>query len=103
VSAIETEINAPELCEIVNGLKRWMDTTPLEPPDMEPGDWSRVRAVTVCRMREPDLPTDAPGATPNRWRLVLEADVPERPRVFFAEKSGFTGAIRFGANHRGAG
>jgi hypothetical protein len=77
-----------------------MAAVPLEAPNMEPGDWSRIRAVSICRMPEP-LPVSAnPQTARKTYRLLVEADVPERPRLFFVSMSEETAAMQFGANHR---
>jgi hypothetical protein len=81
---------------MLTALKNWVETRPFESPFMEPGDWLRVRAVSVCIMNV-QMFEDDPA---RRRRILLEADVPERPRLFFAQKEEPSGVIRFGLNHR---
>jgi hypothetical protein len=98
---IGKSIQPEDVCELLRALQEWMAENPLTPPDMEPGDWTRVRAITVCRMSEPILQGEDPTRTPRRWRLTIEADVPERPRPFFVSRSEGGNAFQFGATHRG--
>lgn len=98
---IGRSIQPGDVCELLAALKGWMAKNPLPPPDMEPGDWTRVRAITVCRLPEPIEQGQDPNIVHKRWRLTIEADVPERPRPFFVIRSGDSGAVRFGATHRG--
>ena len=79
----------------MNALKNWMDKTPLDPPHMEPDDWSRVRAIQVC-----DLPRPVDEGNRMHQHLMIYADVPERPRLFWVERRIDTGSFLFGANHR---
>lgn len=89
-------IEPAHVCAAVLALKNWMDKSPIAPPDMQPGDWSRVRALEVC-----DMPIPGREGEPPKAQLVIYADVPERPRLFFVEWRIETTTPRFGANHRG--
>ena len=93
-------IRTVDVCRSLIALRDWMAAMPLEAPSMESGDWSRIRAVSVCRMPEPLPVATNPQTARRTFRLLLEADVPERPRLFFVSMSEETGAMQFGVNHR---
>jgi hypothetical protein len=95
--AIGTSVPTEGVCELLVALKGWMTINPLPSPDMEPGDWSRVRAITVCHFPEPIQQ----GQDPNTSQLTVEADVPQRRRPFFVTRSDRTKSFRSGATHRG--
>lgn len=94
--AIGKSIPLEKVCESLVALKGWMASNPLPSPDIEPADWSRVRAITVCLLPEP-----AQQGTSKTLQLIVEADVPERPRPFFVTWSDRTKSFKFGATHRG--
>jgi hypothetical protein len=80
---------------MLTALKEWVETGPFQSPFMERDDWLRVRAVSVCVMD-----VQMGGDPARRRKVLLEADVPERPRLFFAQKQEPSGVVRFGLNHR---
>lgn len=93
--AIGTTIDEQRLCQMLVRLRDWIRTVPLEPELVQPGDWERVRAVSVCRM-----PLTMPDGK-RRFHMILAADAPERPREFFVEWwEDRPEAFRFGANHK---
>lgn len=96
------KIKPADVCRLVTALKDWMGTTPLEPPAMQPNDWSRVRAITVCRLPYPPA-SDSSDMKSANWRLWIEADVPGRPRLFWAAMAEADRKVSFGTTHRGGG
>jgi hypothetical protein len=86
---------------MLTALKGWMSKTPLEPPNMRPNDWSRVRAISACRVPESYDRREDPNAPFRHWRITIYADVPERPRLFWVSMQEETRTIQFGAVHRG--
>ena len=75
---------------MATALKQWMDSAPLPPSDLEPGDWARAKWVEIYRAPEA-------GAGPNgtRYEFQLYADVPGRPRLFGVKMSQTSGAMEF--------
>ena len=96
---LEQSVSDEELCHLASGLKRWMDSVPVPPPDMAPGDWARIRSLDVYRMER------APSSAGQRREIELHlyADVPERPRLIGVSMSKTTQELRFFVVHRGAG
>jgi hypothetical protein len=95
--AIGDSIRAADVCRALEALKEWVETTPFPPPQMQPGDWARVRAVSVCRDNI-NMSPEQPKV--RRWYLTVTADVPERLRAFFVEMWEDSGQMRFGLAHR---
>jgi len=74
--AIGQSIPPEAVCESLVALKGWMANNPLSSPNMEPGDWSRIRAITVCHSGEP---YGQEPSTSKTFELEVDADVPQRP------------------------
>lgn len=100
IEAIGTTIRFDDVCQLLAGLKDWMSNAPLGEPWMHPGDFSKIRAISVCHLPEPRRPEEDPNAPFTRWFLRIEAYVPERPRDFFVTRSDNTRAVQFGLTHR---
>ena len=66
-------IRPEAVCVSLKMLKAWMQTNPLPVEDMQPGDWTRVRAITVCRTPEVRRSGEVPTTDSTRWRVTVEA------------------------------
>lgn len=86
-----------ELCFLASSLKHWMESLPVPPPKMQPGDWARIRSFDVYRI---GLPL-APGQQQPESELHLYADIPGRPQLIGVSKSGRN--LHFFLTHRGGG
>ena len=93
---IGRSVREEDACLMLKALKGWMSRTPLAPPQMQPNDWTRIRAVLLCRTSERLSATASP-----RWRITIYADVPERPRLFWVDMLEESRVLGFGAVHRG--
>jgi hypothetical protein len=85
-----------DLCRAVTALKDWIDSTPLPPPALEPGDWARVRSIDIAQVPSPG-PLRVEGTN---YELHLYADIPERPRLVGLTMSKATGEMQFFVVHR---
>ena len=100
IEEIGREIEPERVCTLLKGLKDWMENPPeARPTQLQPGDWNHIRSIIVCRW---GLPTVHPPATARSERVIhIEADVPERPRLYWAElEEQAAPPMRFGVTHR---
>jgi hypothetical protein len=79
----------------VTALKAWIDSTPVPPPYLEPGDWARVRSIDIFRM-----PSRVPWTPGDDYDLHVYADIPARPRMPGVSLSVQTGQTKFFLMHR---
>lgn len=87
-SEIGATIKSEYVCQMLMGLKAWLDAAPVEPRYVQPGDWARIRSVSVCRVSvymPPPSSDKIVGGGTKEFYVLLEADVPERPRLFYAQ------------------
>jgi hypothetical protein len=49
VAEIGSSIRLEDVCQLAEGLKRWMNDSPPDLAMLEPGDWQRIRSLEVCR------------------------------------------------------
>ena len=91
-------VKPDELCTAVTALKAWIDSTPVPPPHLEPGDWARVRSIDIWPMPPRDLPRMSNQG--DNYDLHVYADIPERPRLAGVSLSARTGEMYFFLVHR---
>jgi hypothetical protein len=77
-------IDAREVCDLLESLKKWVDSAPAGSPSIHPNDWAQVRAVCVTHGWWIGSPHDKP-ISPPRSYLRLEADAPDRSLRFFVQ------------------
>jgi hypothetical protein len=94
--SIGKTISEEKVCRMLSGLRDWINSVPLDSEQVQRGDWERVQAVTVCRHAIKFVEDNV-----TRWQTTIEADVSERPRLFFVELWDHHNEMRFGAVHRG--
>lgn len=98
LDAIGKSIRTEDVCLLVTALKDWMANVPLD--HMGPDDWSRIRAITVCR---DNTPTQASRPKTQNYQLTVSADGPELQRPFWVTMQEDDRKMSFGRTHRGGG
>jgi len=96
IEQLRQHTSSAELCLLASSLKRWMESAPVPPPRIQPGDWARIRSFDVYRIGLPSAPGE-----PAKSELHLYADIPGRKLIGVSKSA--DGRLHFFLTHRGGG
>jgi hypothetical protein len=99
VAEIGSSIRLEDVCQLAEGLKRWMNDSPPDLAMLEPGDWQRIRSLEVCRRSVQVY--DGEGIPSTISELWIYADVPHALYLISARLDERTPAdVHYGLVHR---
>jgi hypothetical protein len=93
--AVGETIEPKDVCSVLTALRDWVEQTQLDSRFVQPGDYERIESIMVCRDYLPRSPNE-----PEVRGIMVYADVPERPRLFWATLDEASSELSFGATHR---